>query len=248
MMWWSQWGFMVMWVVLPIVVATTVVGVVVRSRRTRQAGGLSRLEEWVVALVGTGALLVAAGSIAALTASGIQTFASDPSHVRGFTIGSVAAPTFAERSSAVVDAGYESAWLDVTGLPVGARWLLYLEVALPILAALAIGVATAWLAIGLLRGRPFVRSLPNVVGVAAIAVMVGGLGSQAMAFLARGATIEFLGPRVITAGDKGDGPYEGLAMSLTLDLAPIGWAFGLALVAAAFQIGTRMQQDTEALV
>ena len=35
---------------------------------------------------------------------------------------------------------------------------------------------------------------------------------------------------------------------MNLDLAPIGWAFGLALVAAAFQIGTRMQKDTEALV
>lgn len=233
---------------LPIVVATIVVGVMLRSRRTLPVGGLSRLEEWLVALVGTGALLVSAGSATALVTTAIQTFASDPSHVRGVAVGNAAVPPFAERSSAIVDASYETAWLDVAGLPDGTRWLLYLETALPVLAALAIGLSTAWLAIGLLRGRPFMRSLPNVVGIAAIAVMVGGLGSQVLAFLARGAIIEFLDPQVITAGDSGNGPYEGLAMGLNLDLAPVGWAFGLALVAAAFQIGTRLQRESDLLV
>lgn len=243
------WGFLALWVGLPIVVATLVVAVMVRSRRGDRATALSRVEEWVVALVGTGALLVAGGSAVFLVTAGIQVFTREPSRVSGFPLGNALVPAFTEKSSAIVDAGYESAWIDVTGLPDGTRWLLYLELALPLLATLSIGLAVAWLAIALLRGRPFVRSLPNVVGVASIAVLVGGLGSQVLASAARASVVAYLGARHMTAGDMGDGPYEGfMGWSLSLDLAPVGWALGLALVAAALQIGVRMQKDTEALV
>ncbi len=243
------WSFLALWVGLPILVATIVVTVMVRSRRGDRATALSRVEEWVVALVGTGALLVAGGSAVFLVMAGTQAFSAEPSRVAGFPVANAPVPGFTERSDAIVGAGYESVWLEVAGLPAGTRWLLYLEVALPLIAALSIGVAVMWLAIALLRGRPFVRSLPNVVGVASIAVLVGGLGSQVLASAARASVVTFLGEREMTAGDSGDGPYEGfMAWSLSLDLAPVGWALGLALVAAAFQIGVRMQKDTEALV
>lgn len=242
-------GFLILWVVLPVLVGTALVIVLVRGRRKAGEDGLSRFEEWTVALVGTGAMLVAGGSAVILVVAGIQVFAAGALRIDGFPLGNAGVPEFTEKSAAIVGAGYESAWLEVQGLPDASRWLLYLEDALPLATALSIGTAVAWLAIALLRGRPFVRSLPHVVGVAAIAVLVGGLGSQVFASAARASVVAFLGEREITAGDAGDGPYEGLTgWFLTLDLAPVGWAFGLALVAAAFQLGVRMQKDTEALV
>ncbi|MDT0144653.1 hypothetical protein [Microbacterium sp. PRC9] len=243
------WQFLALWVGLPILVGTFVVVVLVRTRRADEHGVLSRVEQWVIAAVGTGAMLVAAGSAVFLITVGVQVFTAEPSRITGFPLANALVPEFTGKSDAIVNAGYESVWLEVAQLPDGTRWLLYLEYALPLVAALAIGVAVSWLAIVLLRGRPFVRSLPNVVGVAAIAVLVGGMGSQVAASAARASVVSFIGERVITAGDQGDGPYEGLmGWSLMLDLAPIGWALGLALVAAAFQIGIRMQKDTEALV
>lgn len=241
-------GWLALWVGVPLVLGVVAV-VLMSGRRDRVVTSLSRWERAAVAVVGGGALMVAAASLFGVVAGVAQIFGPDTVRVAGYTVVNSAMPPFAERSDAVTDAGYESAWLEVVGAPADVRWWLFAEGAMPLLASFAISAAVAWLAVALLRGRPFVRSLPHVISVAAIAVLIGGLGSQLAGAIARGALVDFLDPRVITGGDAGEGAYEGLmGFSLQLDLAPLGWALGLALVAAAFEIGTRLQRDTEGLV
>lgn len=240
-------GWLATWVGAPVVIAGVII--VLLTRRRASGPRSSRLDTWTIGLIGSGSFLVFLGGVTALY-FGTAVFSSDPTVVRGFGIGNSAVPTFAGKSGAIVDAGYETAWLSISGLPVETRWLMYAETALPALAVVVISVAVFWLSILLLRGRPFVRSLTRLVGVTALVVMVAGIGAQVFASAARASVVEFLDAQVITAGSNmTDSSYEGLSYwTLNLDLAPVGWALSLALVAAAFELGQRLQRDTEGLV
>lgn len=210
---------------------------------------LGRWEKGAVSLVGAGALIAVPLAVYGLIASAVSVAQLDPLRIDGMAIANAEVPAFTAASATIADAGYESVWLDVAGLPTGIRTLLWAETALPQLAALVIALAIAWLAFGLLRGAPFARALPTLLGVTAIVIVGAGLGTQVLGAIARGEVVSFLGARDITAGDAGDGPYEGLmAFSSTLDLAPLGWGLGLALVAGAFTLGARMQSDARGLV
>lgn len=241
-----SWEWWALWVVAPLVVGTVVVAIVATRRRTPTQGMLSKTESWIVSVIGAGAMLVSVFAAITVVGSGIQQLTDDPLWVPRMPYSG--SPV--ERLSgldAVSGSGYESVWLEVDDLPGAARWLLYAEASLPALATLAIGVTIAWLAITLIRERPFTRALPHAMGVAAIAVMVAGIGSQVAGSIGRSLVVEHLGAKAATTATGANG--EALAyMTLGLDLSPIGWALGLALVAAAFQIGVRMQKDTEALV
>ena len=249
------WQSLALWVGVPLLVLGLIIAVLSRGRRSpfhapsASPQTLSRAEGVVVAIVGTGALLTGGFSVASLVFGGVRVFNQDPWLITNMPIANAEVPQFTEKASAIVDARYESVWIEVAGISAGSRWLFFLEFALPTLAAITISVSVVWLAIALLRGRPFTRALTNSIGVAAIAVMIGGMGAQIAGAVGRASVVSQLGAREITAGDMGAGPYEGfMAFALNLDAAPVGWAFGLALVAAAFQIGTRMQRETELLV
>jgi len=246
-----DWQFLALWVGVPLVVLGFVVAILLTGRRSRTTdrSRLTRAEELVVAMVGTGALLVGGITVAGLIFGGIRTFTENPWRILNMPIANAGVPEFTGKSDAITNAGYESVWLDVADIPTGSRWLFYLELALPALATIAISASIMWLAIALLRGRPFTVALTNTIGVASISVLIGGVGAQVAGAAARGSIVDFLGAQEITAGDIGAGPYEGLVgFMLNLDAAPVGWAFGLALVAGAFQIGTRLQRETDLLV
>ncbi|TFV84448.1 hypothetical protein E4V99_05145 [Microbacterium sp. dk485] len=210
---------------------------------------LTRGERVVVAIVGGGALVAIPLSVYSLLASAVW-FASAPVlRVDDLPLGGSTAPGFLESATAVTGAGYDTAWIEVADLPAGPRWLLWAEAALPMALALVLAVGIASLAFALLRGAPFARTLPVALGGAAIVVVAAGLGTQVFGAIARAEIISSLGPpQLITSHDDGSGVAEGFIFALSLDLSPIGWGLGIALLSAVFAIGTRMQHDTKGLV
>ncbi len=231
-----------------LVVAAATATILMRGRR-RPAGTLSRPESWVISIVGAVAMMTVLWSVWGLVGTAGYLFSGDPVRVDGFPFAGITAPELLADVPQVAESGYESVWMTVSDLPPSSLWLLYLEDALPMVGAICVSVVVAWLSFTLVRGRPFARAFPVGFAVAAIAIVVAGLGSPFAAALARSSVIAFLGEEQLTGSSTTTPPHDVFVFfSLQLDLAPIGWAFGLLLVAAAFQIGTRMQKDTEALV
>lgn len=214
-------------------------------RRSRSDDGpLSLSETVVVSVIGSGALLGIPLSLYGLIASGVRLATATSVRVDGLTVTPGGEyPPILRTSDAPVDAGFESVWVEVANLPGDVRWLLWGEQALPALIALMIAVAVVWLALALLRGRPFTRAFPWVLVAVAVVIMVGGIGAQFIAALARAQTVLFLGPP-----EQMTGPGGLSGFWFALDFGPIGWGLGIALVAAAFQIGTRLQRETAGLV
>ncbi|WJL97074.1 hypothetical protein QSU92_07895 [Microbacterium sp. ET2] len=238
------------WTLIPLATICFAIVVMFRARRSAPRNGdLTRAERTVVSVIATGAILLGGFAVLGLVVSAIDVFGSDERRVTDMPVTRGELPDFVSGVPGVVAGSYESAWIEVIGLPSSTRWLLYLEGALPAIATLAIVVAVGWIAMALLAGRPFTPALANAISVAAIGVMIGGLGSQIAGAFARASVVDFLGSREVTGGADSAGPRDGFAfLSLNLDLASVGWAFALLLIAAAFQTGARLQRDTEGLV
>lgn len=230
-------------------VAGAVIATVAMGRRRPEGGALTRTESWVTSIIGGGAMLTAVLCLLGAWGNASWIFGVEPFSVDGMRYSGVTSPEVLGGVGHVAASGYESVWAEVIGLPAGARWLFYAELVLPLLSTFAIAVVVAWLAFTVVRERPFARALPIGIGVAAVAIMVGGLGSQFAGALARSAVIDYLGVDQLVK-DSGPGPAtESFSyFSVEVDLAPIGWALGLLLVAAAFQIGARLQRETDLLV
>lgn len=201
----------------------------------------SRLGEgFVLGLIATGAVSVAIASIVAIVLRGIDLFGDAvavtfPMHDGGMVGALKDAP-------AVLSSSYSAAIVTIDGLPAGARWLFLLEGALPALATVGVCAVAWWLGVSLIRSRPFRRSMSVAIGVAACLVLAGGVLGQLAGAFGRAIAVGHLAeadPRV----------HDVLwAFLAQFDLAPVGWGFALALVATAFQLGTRLQKDAEGLV
>jgi hypothetical protein len=139
-------------------------------------------------------------------------------------------------SSSIVSADYRTVTLVVTELPDAAIAALIAAAVLSSLLTIGTCVAVAWLCVRVLIGRPFVRSATLGISVVAILVLLAGFGAPMLRGIANTEAVEFLG-------------YDHLALLLfEVDFAPLGAAFALIVVAAAFEIGQRLQHETQGLV
>ena len=190
-------------------------------------------------VIATGAVSVAIGAIVAVVTAAIGIFSAAPT---------VSMPvhdvdlTALDDVSGVSAATVESALVTVPAMPTGARWMLLLETALPALATVALCAGVWWLGVSFLRSRPFRASLGWMFGVAACLMIAGSLFGQLAGGIGRAMIVQDL-----ATADPG---AEDVLWTLLVqfDLAPVGWAFALALVAGLFEIGRRLQKDTEGLV
>ena len=169
----------------------------------------------------------------------IASLATAPSNtVSGIQLLDVAAPAYSSGTELVTAATFDTLSLSIVGLPPAARgFLIAAEVSS---SALVIGICAvlAWLCLRVFVGRPFVRSATWGIGIVAVLVVAGGFGSSILRGIAHAEIALFL--------DLTDGALP--ILSLPLDPAPLGWSAALAVVAGAFELGQRMQRDTETLV
>lgn len=190
-------------------------------------------------LIATGAVSVAIGAVVAVVTAAFEVFGAAPTlSMPVHDVELTALDDVAGVSAATVD----SALVSVPAMPSGARWMLLLETALPALATVALCAGVWWLGVSLIRSRPFRASLGWLFAVAACLMIAGSLFGQLAGGIGRAIIVQDL-----TAASPG---VEDVLWTLLVqfDLAPVGWAFALALVAGLFEIGRRLQRDTEGLV
>ena len=210
------------------------------SESRRGMATADRIGLWVV---GVGAGLVALAHAVALVLGVRRTLGDRPLEVAGLHFVEEAAPAFTEQLPAVTEARYYSWTAVVDGLPSLARWLLWGAEAAVSLAAIGICLALIWLCVRVARRRPFGRSLTVALVVTAGLVIIGGMLPQMLDAIARSEVIEYLGVAEMAATQG-----TAVAFSFEVSLAPVGIGLALGVVAAAFEIGERLQQDTEGLV
>ncbi|WP_207454948.1 hypothetical protein [Desertivibrio insolitus] len=208
---------------------------------------VSKLDLYLLRVVVGGAILFALLTIVGLALSTISLAVDDELRITGMPYTGEA--EVRDAPPALVQADVSSADATVVGLDGGARGLLIAERLAEGLPALGICAAVALVGLRVLDGRPFVRSATWAVGLAGVFLMVGGLLQPAFAAYARAAVVDFLGPQAVTAGGDQSGSYPGFTRFVMLtDLSPIGWGLALAVVATAFELGRRMQRETDTLV
>ncbi|QEE60550.1 hypothetical protein FVA74_02420 [Salinibacterium sp. dk2585] len=143
-----------------------------------------------------------------------------------------------DASPLITSAEYESVSITVESIPVEARGFLIAAAILSSLLVIGICAVVAWLCVRVFVGRPFVRSATWGIGVASILVILAGLGTPFLTGLAHAEIVESLNLE-----------EAGLPLFMVdIDMAPLGWGLALAVVAGAFEIGQRMQRDTEGLI
>ncbi len=204
---------------------------VLQSRANRTLG---LAEKTILGFIAGAAAAIAIIDLVLLVPRIVDLVTSGPTTLIGATLTRPLEPEFA--SPDVTGAVARTADVTVSTLPGGAVAALIAAAIVTSLLTIGICLVVAWLCLRVFLGKPFVRSATWGIGAAAILVLLGGLGGPLLTGIAYAETASAL-----------DLP-ELEPFVVTIDLAPLGWTFALAVVAAAFEIGQRLQRDTEALV
>ncbi|MFD5226320.1 hypothetical protein ACFWHT_11925 [Microbacterium sp. NPDC058342] len=199
-------------------------------------GRPSMLEAVTLGLVATGAVSIAVGALSGAIGRGLEVFASPVA---------VALPLHDAPMPALEDVGvvasaeYTESVVELDSVDAGARWLLLGESALPALATIIVCMSLWWLGYSLIRQRAFRRSMVPVLGTASLGLIAAGMIAPLLGGIARTQVVEQL------PDSAADTFWTFL---VRFDPSPIGWGIALALVTTAFEVGQRMQRDTEGLV
>lgn len=130
---------------------------------------------------------------------------------------------------------FRMADITVAGAPGGVRALLASSVALDTVAHLAVVFGVIMLCVSLLRGRPFMPVMVRTLVITSFALVISGMLSTGLLAFANMEIAHLL-------------DLPGFPMAGTLDFTAAFIGLALALVAAVFTIGERLQRDTEGLV
>lgn len=204
----------------------------------RMTGRPSMTEAVTLGLVATGAVSIGIASVVGAIGAGVDIFSSPVAVSLPVNDAEMASLAGADGVSA---AEYTQSLVSLETLDAGTRWLLLAEVALPALATVIVCGALWWLGLSLIRQRAFRRSMVPVLATAAFALIVAGMIAPLFGAIARAQVVEQL-----TASGADTGGFWLLLYQL--DPSPIGWGIALALVATAFEVGQRLQKETEGLV
>ena len=202
------------------------------------SGRPSMVEAVTLGLVATGAVSIGVASIVGAIGAGTKIFGSPVSvtlPIDGAQMASLA------DTEGIAAAEYTQSVVSLETLDAGTRWLLLAEVALPALATVIVCAALWWLGLSLIRQRAFRRSMVPALATAAFALIVAGMIAPLVGGIARAQVVE----QLTASGADTSGFWMLL---VTLNPAPIGWGIALALVATAFEVGQRLQRETEGLV
>lgn len=214
----------------------------VHPKMRRALTAMDRAGLWVV---GVGAALAAVLHAVGIVVRARQTLGTGPLEVTDLRLDAGSTPEFTENLPAVTEAHYDTITVVAEGAPSLARWLLWGADTTSSLAAIGICLALVWLCVRVARRRPFGRLLTLALLVTATLVMVGGMLPQLLGAMGRAEIVDHVGLAAM-AGEHGQGMV--LAFSLELSFAPVGIGLVLGVVTAAFEIGERLQRDTEGLV
>ncbi|MDI2098466.1 hypothetical protein [Ruicaihuangia caeni] len=197
--------------------------------------GSERFSLWLLAAV---AATIGALSIVGAATSIVGLFDARGASVPLFTDAPV--PDDAATGSATIVSGaFTEAQVVIAGLEPWSLVLLAGGIAVGALIFAALAALFVALCVAVLRGKPFGRSMTWIVATVSVTLIVGGLTSFALTGIGQFWIVDQLN------ASPGDTIFPTATAG---DLTPVFIGIGLAAIGAAFEIGARLQRDTEGLV